>query len=410
MKFLPYIYLMYMFVSLYFLSLFIILFFRNRKRMFDAPKTNKKYTVSFVIPAYNEGKTIKETIKSIFNIDYPYLKEVVVVNDCSTDNTKEQVEGLLKEYPKLKLINNKKNLGNAARSQNVGLRCINSELVAVVDADSYPNKDSIKKMTGWFDDPLVGAVTCPSYARNKSKFMEKLQAIEYNVIAFTRKLLDYVDAIYVTPGTLAIYRKKALDEIRGFDENNLTQDIEATWHLTYNGWQRRMSLNTKVGTTVMSTIKGWFKQRRRWNVGGLQCIWKYKSFFFKKGMLGFFIIPFFVLQLFLGVLGLAIFFYLITRNILKRYIFVKYTFGAGTSLLTLQDLYITPSFLNYLGIILFVFGAIFTFLVLYIMKHKILGKQNLFNIFFYMLVYLTVYPFIMLASIWHAIRRKSVWR
>ena len=55
---------------------------------------------------------IKTTIEEqavIFDIDYPYIKEVIVVNDCSIDNTKQIVESLLNRYPKLILINNIKN-------------------------------------------------------------------------------------------------------------------------------------------------------------------------------------------------------------------------------------------------------------------------------------------------------------
>lgn len=410
MALLPYVYLGYMFVSLYLLSLFVIIYLRNRRGVFWSPETKKKYTVSLIVPAYNEGKTIRKTIESIFDIDYPYIKEVFVVNDGSTDNTRQEVEKLLKKYPKLKLINNKKNLGNAAKSQNVALRYATGELIAVLDADSYPAKDSLGKMVGWFDDKKVGVVTCPSEADKTENFIEKLQAIEYHVIAFTRKLLDYLDAIYVAPGTLALYRAKALRQIKGFDEKNMTQDIEATWHLTYYGWQRRMSLDTRVKTTVMDSFKGWFKQRRRWNVGGLQSIWKYKNCFFKRGMLGFFILPFFVIQLFLGLIGLAIFFYIFIKNILSTYIFTSYSFAAGTSLLTLQDLYITPSFLNYMGIVLFVLGTIFTFIGLIIMKYNVLKRQNLFNIAFFLLVYLTVYPFIMIDSIYHALKGRTKWR
>jgi len=177
MKILPFIYLGYMFVSLYFLSLFLIVYFRNKKTLFFSPVAKKNYTISLIIPAYNEGKTIARTIKSIFEIDYPYIKEVIVVNDGSTDNTKEIVSKLLKKYSKLKLINNKKNLGNAAKSQNVGLKYATGELIAVLDADSYPSKDSIKKMVGWFNDSRVGVVTCPSEADNQNKFIEKFQAI-----------------------------------------------------------------------------------------------------------------------------------------------------------------------------------------------------------------------------------------
>ena len=383
---------------------------KNKKTLFDYPKTGKKYSVSFIIPAYNEGKNIKESIEHIFDVGYPYLKEVIVVNDCSSDDTRKVVEGLLKKYPKLKLINNPKNLGNAACSQNVGLKYASGELIAVVDGDSFPARESINKMVGFFDDKKVGAVTCPSKAKNRDKFIEKLQSIEYNVIGFTRKLLDYVDAIYVTPGTLALYRRKALDDIGGFDEQNMTQDIEATWNLTFHGYKRKMCLDTYVTTRVPSTIKDWYRQRRRWNIGGLQCISKYRKYLFSGNILGLFIIPFFMMQLFLGLLGLGIFLYLSLTNIVRNYIFANYSMQAGTSLITLNDFYITPSFLNYLGIILFIAGGLFTILVLKIMKDNILKKENLFNLLFYLVFYLTIYPFIMISAIYKYTKKSYKWR
>jgi len=407
---LPYVYLAYMFISLYMLSFFLLLYFRNRKRFFDYPVPKKNYEVSFVVPAYNEQATIKDTIKHIFEIDYDKIKEVIVVNDCSTDNTKEAVESLLLKYPKLKLINNKKNLGNAAASQNVGLKHVKTELIAVVDADSFPDKDCLKKMVGFFDDEKVGAVTCPVLVRNKNRFWEKLQSIEYIAISFGRKLLEYVDAIYVTPGPLALYRKKALDDINGFDETNLTQDIEATWHLAYKGWKRKMSLSTYVTSEVPSKLKPWWKQRRRWNVGGLQCIKKYWPVIGRKGMLGAFIIPFFIINLFLGLVGLSIFFYLSTTRIISNYLLTKYSIIANTPIITLEEFYITPSVLNYLGIVLFIFGLFFVLFTISTLKESVMKKENILNIPFYLIFYLILYPFIMINSLWHYYKGKSVWR
>lgn len=410
MEILPYIYLAYMFISLYMMSLFIMIYLRNKENFFSYPKTKKEYKVSFIVPAYNEEKSIKETIEHIFNIGYEHLLEIIVVNDCSTDNTRKIVESLLKKYPKLKLINNKKNLGNAAAAQNVGLQHAKGELIAVVDGDSFPGKFSINKMVGFFDDENVGAVTCPVLARNQNTFWEKLQAIEYQAISFARKLLEYVNAIYVTPGPLALYRKKALDDINGFDENNMTQDIEATWHLAYKNWDRKMCLDTYVTSVVPNKLKAWWKQRRRWNVGGLQCIYKYRHSLGKKGMLGWFIIPFFITNLFLGLFGLIIFFYVLTRNILSRLYFAGYTIQAGTPLLTIDEFYITPSFLNYLGIILFLSGFIYILVIFSILKENIWKKENTLNIPFYLIFYLILYPFIMVNSIWHYYKGKKVWR
>ncbi|GAI03494.1 unnamed protein product, partial [marine sediment metagenome] len=308
-----------------------------------------------MVPVWDEEETIEETVKAIFEIDYP-IKEIIVINDGSTDKTEEIVQKLQKRYSRLKLIN-KENTGKAD-SLNVGIEKAEGELIAVIDADSYPSKDSFEKLVGFFEEEKVGAVTCVIVPRNAEKFFEKLQSIEYRIIAFTRKLLGYVDAIYVVPGPLAIYRTSALKEIGGFDSKNMTEDIEIIWHLTQAGYERRMCLSTYVTTTVPNKFKRWYSQRRRWNVGGLQCIAKYKKYFLKKGMLGCFILPFFIIQLFLGILGLGIGVYLVITRFFKNYIFAKYSIQIGTSLITMNDLNITASFLNYLGIILFIAGFV----------------------------------------------------
>lgn len=407
MKILPVVYLFYMFVSIYSLAFFLILYFNNKKTLFDFPKTKKRYSISVLVPAFNEEKTIKETIEAIFNIDYP-IREVIILNDGSTDRTKEISEELLKRFPKLKLIN-KKNSGKGD-SLNEGIKIATGELVVVVDADSYPAKDSFRKLVGYFDDEKIGGVTCLFVPRNKEKFLEKMQVIEYNIIAFVRKLLGYVDGVYVTPGPLAMYRKTALEKIGGFDSGNMTEDIEVAWHLADAGYERKMCLATNATTTVPNKWKAWYIQRRRWDIGGIQCILKYRNKFFRKGMLGMFIIPFFIFTLFLGVLGLGVFFYLLVIRIISNYLFAAYSIPAGIPLLTIEDFFITPSFLNYLGIILFFAGLAFTILILYIMKDAILKKQNIFNILFFSVIYLSIYPFIIISSIFNHLKKNKRWR
>jgi len=398
-----------MFVSIYFLSLFLLLYFQNRRNLFDYPKANKKYSISIVVPAYNEEGTIKDTVEEILKSDYSGLKEVIVINHRSTDRTLEIAKGLEKKYKKVKVYTLETGNSKAA-PLNFGLTKVTSEIFGVVDADSYPSKESISKMVGFFNDDKVGAVTCVFVPRNKTGFFERLQATEYNVIAFTRKLIGYVDAIYVTPGPLALYRKSALDEIGGFDEKNMTEDIEATWNLAFHGYHRRMCLDTKTTTTVPTKFMDWYKQRRRWNIGGLQCIAKYKSYFLKKGMLGFFILPFFVLQLFLGLIGLSIFVYLITTRFISNFLYTKYSIVVGTPLISMNDLLITPSFLNYLGVVLFITGALFTLGVLYVMQTGMLKKQNVFNLLFYLLFYLSIYPLIMISALYYYFKGGAKWR
>ena len=139
-----------MFISLYFLSLYFILYLKSRKKLFYYPIPRSNPSVSLIVPAYNEQETIKQSIEAIFSMDYENILEVIVVNDCSKDKTGEILDDLKKKYKKLIVIHNKKNLGNAARSQNVGLKIARGDIIGVIDADSYPAKQSVRKMIGFF--------------------------------------------------------------------------------------------------------------------------------------------------------------------------------------------------------------------------------------------------------------------
>jgi cellulose synthase/poly-beta-1,6-N-acetylglucosamine synthase-like glycosyltransferase len=407
MELLPIIYLGYMFIAVYFLFVYILLYITNKKELFSGPKAEKSYSISVLVPAFNEEKTIEDTIKTIFRITYP-VKEIIVINDGSTDGTKEIVEALTKKFPKLKIIN-KSNSGKAD-SVNAGIKIAKGEIVVVVDADSYPAEDSFGKMAGYFNNEKVAAVTCSCFPKNKDKFIERLQDMEYRVIAFTRKLLGYVDAIWVTPGSLTMYRKAALKEIGGFDKDNITEDIEVAWNLAKHGYNREMCISTYVTTTVPNKFISWYKQRRRWNLGGLQCMRKYRKDYFRHGMLGAFILPFFTVQLFLGLLGLGIGVYVLARRLFRDFLFAKYSFDVGTPILTLNNLFITPSFLNYLGLVIFIAGLIFTLLVLGIMKPFAFKKHNPLYLLFYLVVYLSTYPLIMISAIYNFIKKKYEWR
>ncbi|MFH1500872.1 MAG: glycosyltransferase family 2 protein [archaeon] len=404
---LTYVYLVYMFVGLYMMSFFLMIYFKNRKTLFDYPKHKKEYKLSVVIAAYNEEKTIETTIEHVFASTYP-LFEVIVVNDGSKDGTKEIIQKLIGKYPGLKLLDNKKNIGKA-NSLNKALKIISGELMAVTDADSYPLSDSMDKMVGFFNDSKVGAVTNSILVKSPKRFIEILQAFEYTVIAWTRKMLDYVDSVYVTNGPLSIYRTSALREVGGFDPKNLTEDIEVTWHLVHEGYKARMCLPARTYTTAPVSLRRWIRQRTRWNMGGLQTLNKYKSSVFRKNMLGYFILPFFTVSWLLGLVGISIFSYLFLKRFLTAYLSTSYSIYAQTAILTLQDINLTPSILIYFGVMLFFLGLFFTLFALRIMKEDQLKRENYFNLLFYTVVYLTVFPIILVYSIYKLARGKLEW-
>jgi len=410
LSFIDGVFLFYMFIGLYMLSLFVFILIPNKKSLFSYPKSRPE-PVSIVIPCYNESETIGKTIESLLFLDYPEdMIEIIVVDDKSTDNSVKIIEQYTKKYGNVRLMINKRNSGGAAEPTNIGVKAAKYDYIAVTDADSSPQADALKKMIGFFqEDNKVAAVTCAVLAKGARTFIQRLQSIEYVVIAFGRKLLDLIDSVYVTPGPFALYRKKTLIEVGLFDPKNLTQDIEIVWRFIAHGYKARMCLAAKVYSETPSKFRMWWKQRIRWNIGGTQSIIKHKKYLFKKGMLGAFIIPYFSLSLFLGLFGLGMFTYLFIRRILYYYLSTQYSIYAQTAIFTLQDLSFTPSILNFLGAAMFILGAGFTMLVIGIMKEPSIKNKNIFNLLFYWLVYLTIYPFIMIVALYKLTTKKYTW-
>ena len=101
------VYLGYMFVSIYFLSLFVLLYKKNKRVMFDYPTARRRYGITVIVPAYNEEETVEDTVEAVLAVDYPGLKEVIVVDDGSRDGTLKIIRRLARKYNKVRAFTKK---------------------------------------------------------------------------------------------------------------------------------------------------------------------------------------------------------------------------------------------------------------------------------------------------------------
>lgn len=411
MDFLTKVFLVYSFVAFYFMFLFIFIYLQNRKRIMWVPKPGKEYGISIVIPCYNEENSIGQTIDNLANNGYKNLKKIIVVDDQSKDNSYKIMKEYEKKYPGLVMATQTpKNTGNAAGAKNWGSKFVETELIGFTDADSFPEEGAIEKMLGFFDDKKVGAVTSNVLVQNRNNFLLKIQAVEYIVIKFTRKLLEFIGSIYVTPGPLAVYRREYFEKIGKFDEKNLTEDIEITWRFLYNGYDIKMSVPSKVYSIAPDKFNAWFKQRIRWNMGGVQCMFKYGRVFGKKGMLGAFVLPFFVFSWFLGVFGLSVIFYRLIRTIIVRFLLTTYSVKSHAAILSLNDINLTPSILVYLGIVMVILSAAYSLFALFTVKErKEFKRPSVFIFIVYEFFYVLMYPIILVTSAYKLLRGKTKW-
>jgi cellulose synthase/poly-beta-1,6-N-acetylglucosamine synthase-like glycosyltransferase len=409
MEWLTVLYLFYTFIAFYFLFIYVLVYFQNRRHIYEVIPPEKEYSLSIVVPCYNEADSIGRNIESLIASDYKGLKKIIIVDDCSKDNSYEIIKKYARKYPQVMAVQTPKNTGCAAGAKNYGAKFVKTELIGFSDGDSFPKKDAISNMVGYFNDPKMGAVTSRVLVENRVNKLTQVQAIEYKIIAFTRKLLGFIESIYVTNGPLSIYRKSAFDQVGGFDIKNLTEDIEITWHFVSKGWKVQMAVPAKVYSVAPETVKIWFKQRVRWNVGGIQTVAKYKSKVMRCGMLGIFILPFFVLSWFLGITGLFFLGYRASRYILVKYLVTKYSVSANVAILRMEDISLNPSILFIFGVLLFALGFAYTLVALAYSKEKEYGRTKIHDIFIYSIFYLLMYPPLLIYSFYRYLKGRNTW-
>ena len=408
--FITVVFLVYSFIAFYFLFLMILTYIQNKKDFFSVPPVTKEYSLSIVIPCFNGAKNIASTIKGLLDSDYKQLKKIIVVDDCSTDNSYEIAKKFEKKYPgRVKVVQTPKNTGGAAGAKNYGAKFVETELIGFTDDDSKPEKHAIRQCIGFFDDKQVAAVTSTVLVQNRNKFILRLQSLEYKVIKFSRKLLEFLDSIYVTPGPLAIYRRSAFKKVKGFDESNLTEDIEITWHLQYEGYKVKMAIPSRVYSVAPETVKDWINQRNRWNIGGLQTVQKYRKTFLRKGMLGAFILPFFVLSWFVGLFGIGILGYRIFQTVVTKYLSASYSVQAQTAILSLNEINLTVSSLVFFGLSVFILSLFYTVFAISSVKEKQYKNENWFIVGFYMIFYLILYPMVLIISLYKFLKGDLKW-
>ena len=246
--------------------------------------------VSVIVPAYNEEKTISRTISSLLGLNYPRGKlEVIVVDDGSTDNT----VSIVKKFRNVKLIFNKHRGVGKASAVNAGLKIAKGEFLGVLDADSEAGRNSLINALEYFSSNKVGCIITPIKVVETKNLYTRLQRIEYAFTGMIRELMSRISTLYNSHGVLSIFRTNLIRKLGGFDENNLTEDLEIAMRLKANGYDIRMASGALTYTRVPMTFAGLWRQRVRWYRGFVESHKKYRQMFLNKkfGFLAYFQLP-----------------------------------------------------------------------------------------------------------------------
>ncbi|HIH26104.1 glycosyltransferase family 2 protein [Candidatus Woesearchaeota archaeon] len=268
--------------SLYILIFWLLTFFE--KGLLTETKKIKYFPlVTIAIPAYNEEKNIIETVESVLALDYPKNKlDIIVVDDGSKDNTLNVIKNYLKKHKNsnVKVIH-QDNAGKGAALNNA-IKNSRGEFFVCLDADSTVAPDALRKMVPHFANKNVAVVLPLMKIKSPKSALQKLQWCEYLLNFFYKSLMSVLDCVHVAPGPFSAYRKSILNEVGGFAENNLTEDLEVSLKIQKKHYKLLQLLDAEVYTKAPVTFKAFCKQRNRWYKGTLINLFDYRNMIFNK--------------------------------------------------------------------------------------------------------------------------------
>ncbi len=257
----------------------------GRHRDHNPPIMESYPKVSILMSAYNEERVIREVVSNLFILDYPDY-EIIVVDDCSDDDTLSILRGLQLFDDRLRVIHMEENMGKAV-ALNAGLRAVNSEIVVTIDADSYMDRDALRWIVWHFETGnRVGAVTGNPRVLNRTTLLSRIQTAEYSsIIGMIKRTQRIIGKVMTVSGVFAAFRMTALASVGGWDTDCVTEDIDVTWKLEKKFWDIRYEPNALIWILVPERFRLLFRQRVRWSQGGYEVLrkhlkvltqWRYK--------------------------------------------------------------------------------------------------------------------------------------
>lgn len=232
------------------------------------------YLISVIVPVYNEpASNLRHCVESIIRADG--RKEIVLVDDCSTDEeTIWTIRDLEEQYPNiLRVFRQERNRGKR-QAQMRALVEAKGKIIVTVDSDTLIEKDSLLELTRPFSDPAVGAATGEILVENhyKNFLTAILQSRYWSAFNFEREGLSRFGVVTCCSGPLAAYRRslmlKYMDNYVSemFLGNICTfgDDRHMTRMVLEDGYKVIYTSKAKARTYVPEGFRDFLRQQIRW--------------------------------------------------------------------------------------------------------------------------------------------------
>jgi cellulose synthase/poly-beta-1,6-N-acetylglucosamine synthase-like glycosyltransferase len=235
----------------------------------DKKGLTEKQPVSVIICARNEAENLEKFLPSVLEQKYPDF-EVIVVNDCSEDNSYDVLGKFIEKYPNLRVstVNKDQKFTHSKKfAQFIGIKAAKNEILLFTDADCSPESDMwIDQMTSHFDNDSSFVLGYGGYSKQNGLLN---RYIRYDTIVIAMQYLGMAirGVPYMGVGRNLAYRRSVFFNNKGFSSHNhiASGDDDLLVNSIANGSNTSVEYRHTAHTRSVPniTVANWVKQKRR---------------------------------------------------------------------------------------------------------------------------------------------------
>jgi len=200
-----------------------------------------KGLISIIIPSYNYGFLLAQTLKSIEKQSYNNW-ETIIIDNGSTDNTKEIVEQFTKKDSRFKLLTEKKK--GVSKARNKGLQTANGEFIQFLDADDLISENKLKLQIEYLEKhTYLDILSCDTYYFKNDDMNIRYSSFELddNIVSpeFDEDIYNTIYSLIErnTPICGPVFRARILADVHGFSNDmNYGEDWDFWLKLAFKGY------------------------------------------------------------------------------------------------------------------------------------------------------------------------------
>jgi len=366
----------------------------------------KEYpSVTIIIPCYNEEKTVRGTVRSLLNLDYPKDKlKLIVIDDGSKDDTFNVAKAEFEKNSNVEIF--KKENGGKYTALNLGLQKTDTPFIGCLDADSFVDAQALKRIMTYFEDKDTMAVAPSIIVDSPKNILQGAQKAEYDMAVYNKKMLAFLGGIHVTPGPFSIFRKKVFDDLGPYRHAHNTEDQEIALRMQEHHYKIEHCPDAYVYTIAPNSVKKLYRQRVRWIYGFIRNAIDYRRLLFRKkyGTIAFFTLPSGIISVVSAIFLFWMFSYNLVTFLVHKITQIKVVGLGSVGAFHFDWFFFDTKTIFFVSIILY--SSIITSLL--IGRSILEGKVRFsFDMLYFMIIYSIVAPFWLLKAIYNAVRAKQ---